>query len=790
MKRRVLLFCAGVTVALFGVIGCRNLGPPAPALESVFSKAKLDELNRTVSEAIEAQKLPGAVVWLERQGVAYRKAFGRRAVRPSEEPMTEETIFDAASLTKVLATAPAVMLLVERGKIALDGPVQKYIAEFKGAQKGMVTVRHLLTHTSGLRAGISLTPAWSGYERAIELACAERLVYAPGKVFVYSDINYILLGELVRRVSGASLDEFAAANFYRPLAMADTSFLPPEKWRDRIAPTQDRPGMGILRGQVHDPTALRMGGVAGHAGLFTTASDVARFARMLLHGGELDGRRVFKSETVRQMITVQSPAEVHARRGLGWDIDSDYSGPRGQHFPRGSFGHTGFTGTSLWIDPFSKTFVIMMSNSVHPDGKGNVVALRSRVGSLAAEAVVGFNFAGVEGALPARPNPTERGAGRVSETRPVLNGIDVLVKNDFAPLKGLRVGLVTNQTGADRQRRSTIDLLFRAPTVQLVSLFSPEHGIRGLLDERVNDSKDERTGLPVYSLYGERRGPSSEQLAGLDALVFDIQDIGCRFYTYISTLGLCMEAAARAKLKFFVLDRVNPINGATIDGPVLSGETSFTGFHSIPVRHGMTVGELARMFNVERGFNSDLAVIPLENWSRELWFDQTQLPWINPSPNMRSIAEATLYPGVGLLETAAVSVGRGTGTPFEVVGAPYIDDGQWAAELNRLQLRGVRFVPVRFTPEASVYKGQICGGVNIVITDREVCRVVDIGLSMAQTLHRLYPKEFDLDKFDRLLVHRATIDAIKAGRGLSEIRELWERDLAEFKQRRARHLLY
>jgi len=491
------------------------------------------------------------------------------------------------------------------------------------------------------------------------------------------------------------------------------------------------------------------------------------------------------------MTSVQTPAHIEALRGLGWDIDSPYSGQRGSVFPRGGYGHTGWTGTSLWIDPFSRTFVILLSNRNHPDEKGNVLPLRRKLGTLAAEAVIGFNFAYVPGALKPRASVAEPAAKiRVGGGAEVLNGVDVLEKQGFAPLKGLRIGLITNHTGHDRARRSTVDLLREAPGVELKALFSPEHGLRGTADEKIGDSIDEKTGLPVYSLYGETRQPKPEQLKDLDALVFDIQDIGCRFYTYISTMGLAMESATKAGLKFFVLDRVNPIGGVVVDGPVHKGSSSFTAFHKIPVTHGMTVGELAKMFNDERGYKCDLTVIKIEGWRRSMWFDQTGLPWTNPSPNMRSLTEAALYPGVGLLETTTVSVGRGTGTPFEVVGAPYIDDIRLAAELNKAALEGVRFVPVRFTPNASVFKDRQCGGVQIVLTDRDKCRVLDIGLLIAQTLHRLYPKDFNIDKFINLLTDRPTLEAVREGKSISDIRALWSSDLSDFMKRRARVLLY
>ena len=391
------------------------------------------------------------------------------------------------------------------------------------------------------------------------------------------------------------------------------------------------------------------------------------------------------------------------------------------------------------------------------------------------------------GSLPPRPE-AEPGSRRREESE-VVNGIDVLVRQKFASLKGLRVGLITNHTGHDRGRNPTLDLLHAAEGVELKALFSPEHGIRGALDEKVADGADEKTGLPIYSLYGARRAPEPEQLKDLDALVFDIQDIGCRFYTYIATMGNCLEAAGKAGLKFFVLDRVNPVNGVAVEGPVYRGESGFTAFHSIPLRTGMTVGELAKMFNVERGFNANLTVIPVEGWTRGLWFDQTGLPWTNPSPNMRNLSAAMLYPGVGLLESA-VSVGRGTDTPFEVIGAPYMDDVKMAAELNRAGLSGVRFVPIRFTPTASVFKDKPCGGVNMVVTDRDVLNAVDVGLALALTLQRLYPNDFALEKVEHLLQHPPTMEAIKSGKSLAEIKQLWATDLEEFKKRREKFLIY
>jgi uncharacterized protein YbbC (DUF1343 family)/CubicO group peptidase (beta-lactamase class C family) len=799
-----LRHCAMVVLLGCGMLAGMDSGG---VLADGFRPEKLEQMDAAINQAIAEKKCPGGVLWLEHRGQSYHKAYGHRAVMPEEEPMTEDTIFDAASLTKVLATTPAIMLLVERGRVDLEKRAQSYIPEFEGDGKETITVEQLLTHTSGLRPDIETGGGWHGQAAAIEKACAEKLQDPPGTVFVYSDINFFVLGEIVQRVTHTPLDEFVAREIFGPLGMHDTGYLPPGSKLARIAPTEVVKGKP-WRGVVHDPTARQMGGVAGHAGLFTTAADLARFARMLVNRGTLDGVRLFKPETVSLMTSVHTPASVSARRGLGWDIASPYAGPRGDIFPLGSYGHTGWTGTSLWVDPFSEAFLIFLSNRNHPDEKGNVVALRHKLGTLAAEAISDYNFTYVPGALAAWAGG-EPGRSQIAQTpahdartrtsveateQPTsrfntLNGIDVLEKEKFAPLKGLRIGLVTNHTGHDRERRATIDLLKSAQGVKLKALFSPEHGLRGVRDEAVNDSVDEATGLPIYSLYGATNRPTPQQLEGLDALVFDIQDVGCRFYTYTSTLGLTLEAAGQNGLKYLVLDHANPINGVTVDGPVLEGETSFVGFHPVPLRYGMTMGELAQMFNAERNCHANLTVVRLENWHRDMWLDETGLPWTNPSPNMRNLTEAILYPGIGLLERA-VSVGRGTDTPFEVVGAPYINDQRLAEELNAAGLPGIGFVPIRFTPKASVHQDQVCGGVYILLKDRERCRTVDVGLTIAKTLYRLYPNEFAPEKLSPLLLHPATLEAIKADRPLSDIHATWQPALDEFLKRREKYLIY
>jgi len=761
-KTTFLFLAAGLALG-----GCKTASTQLARPETVFRTAKLEAIDAVIERAVVAGKAPGAVLRIEHGGAVYQKTYGVKAVEPETLPMTADTIFDGASLTKVIATTPAIMRLVERGQLRLDDRVSRWIPGFEANGKGAVTVRQLLTHTSGLRPGLSAKPAWVGVPRAIALAKAERLTTQPDTNFRYSDINFILLGEIVRLASGQRLDEFAATHLFHPLGMRDTGFLQPLAKRGRTAPTERVDGK-LLHGVVHDPTARRMGGVAGHAGLFTTAADLSRFARMMLNGGQLDGRRVLKKETVELMTSVHTPGDMKTKRGLGWDIDSPYSSPRGNHFAVGGYGHTGWTGGSLWIDPATRTIVILLTSRTHPDGKGNVIALRREVATLTAEALRGYSFGATTG---------------------VLNGADVLWRRKGILPKGAKVGLITNHTGHDRQRRSTLDFLRASSEVELTALFSPEHGLYGKLDEKVGDSTDAKSGLKIFSLYGENRKPTPGQLAGLDALIFDIQDIGCRFYTYISTMGLAMEAAAGAGVKFIVLDRVNPIGGVTVAGPVRLGPSQFIAYHDIPVQHGMTVGELARMINAERGLGVELQVVKIEGWKRGQQFDTTGQPWTNPSPNMRNLTQALLYPGIGLLETA-LSVGRGTDTPFEVIGAPYIDDVRLARRLNALGQPGVRFVPIRFTPDYSVHKGELCGGVNIILTDRRKLRAVPLGIDIARQLHAMYPKQFPLAKVGRLLCHPPTLEALGQGKTLAQIEALWNTDLEKFTPRRAKHLLY
>jgi uncharacterized protein YbbC (DUF1343 family)/CubicO group peptidase (beta-lactamase class C family) len=774
--------------------------PNALVMDLATYQERFAPVDMAVRNAILQQLIPGAVVLVGHDGkVVYRKAFGSRSIDPVIEPMTVDTIFDMASLTKVMATTGSVMRLVQLGQIKLNDPVAKYIPEFAQNGKEEVTIRQLLTHYSGLRADLDLKPEWSGQDEGFRLANAEKLVTPPGSTFLYSDINFIVLGELVQRVSRLALNTYAESFVFSPLGMTTTRFLPPQSWFLRLAPTAKDERSGVmLRGVVHDPTARMMGGVAGHAGVFSTADDTARFAQALLNGGA----PVWSRLIVEKMTTPQQPPNLTVLRGLGWDIDSPFASNRGELLPVGSFGHTGFTGTSLWIDPTTDTYIVLLTNAVHLK-QGNVIALRTEVAT-AVTAALQLNVAESQKVRLARiTGYNEAGAGSrrvITRNGEVKTGIDMLEEHNFDALKvaGVakpRVGLVTNQTGVDSQGRRTIDVLEHAPQVQLTAIFSPEHGVQGTADTTdIANSKDSATGVTVYSVYGDtdaKRRPSPDVIRNLDVLVFDMQDAGVRFYTYEATLGYFLEAAAKAGKPIVVFDRPNPVNGAYVQGPVSdAGQESFVNYHNVAVRHGMTVGELAKLYNGERRLNANLTVVSMKGWMRGDWFDSTGLEWVNPSPNLRNLEQVILYPGVALIEGTNVSVGRGTDTPFQVIGAPWVKGKQLAAYLNARLIAGVRFVPTEFTPASSTYSGQLCGGVSIILTSRETLDAPEFGVELAAALHKLYPQQFELAKMSVLLANQRALTGLQSGEDPRRIAEDWRDGLDRFLQVRVKYLLY
>ena len=761
--------------------------------------ANFSAVDALVQQQVNADAITGAVLLVGHDGhIVHKKAFGFRAIKPRREPMAVDTIFDLASLTKAVATAPSVMRLVQYGQVRLDDPLAHYIPDFGMNGKEQVTVRELLTHYSGLPPDLDLSTPWRGEETAFRMAHEEKLQAPPGAEFVYSDINFIELGELVQRLSGMSLDKYADAHVFQPLGMKHTRFLPPTSWAPKIAETLATDNHHVLRGVVHDPTAERMGGVAGHAGVFSTAGDLALYAQALI-----DRKTILSPDVIEKMTTPQQPPNAVDVRGLGWDIDSPFSSNRGALLPVGSFGHTGFTGTSLWIDPYTNTYIILLTNTVRPRPAGSpVISLRSRVATAVAAALKLDVTSATQDKLLAITGYSESSpASRHMSARNghVLTGIDVLEKDNFAELKQnkeqLTVGVLTNQTGVDAQGKRTIDVLAHAPGIKLAAIFSPEHGIFGNVDTtKIGNTLDSATGVPIYSLYGAtdaKRRPPVDVLKTLDAVIMDIQDAGVRFYTYETTLGYLLEAAAQANTEVIVLDRPNPITGSSIQGPMSQADLeNFTSYHPLPVRHGMTLGELAQLFNVERKIGARLRVVPMQGWLRGDWFDSTGLVWTNPSPNLRSVNEAALYPGVALIEGTNVSVGRGTDTPFELVGAPWIDARTFAEYLNGRLIAGVRFVPVEFTPHNGPYAKHPCGGVNLMVTDRNVLDAPELGIELAVALRKLYPDNWKMDRMIEILANRAVFDAVSEGSDPRNIAQSWQQDLQSFRETRAKYLLY
>lgn len=800
-------------LAMAGMIAVVLFFLALPCVRAQTTQPDFSSIDRIVSVAIEAHKFPGAVVIVGHDGkIVFHKAYGERSLVPERLPMREDTIFDMASITKILATSTAAMELYQQGYFRLNDPVAKYFPAFAANGKQNITIRQLMTHYSGLPEGIGLEEPWSGKQEGYDRSFAVVPLRPAGTAFSYSDVNFIVMGALIEKLSGMSLDAYTAKYVFAPLGMEHTRFLPPDSWRSNIAPTQYDENHHMLLGEVHDPIARRMGGVAGHAGLFSTAGDVAIYAQNLLDC--LQGRPSkfpINRLTLEKMTTPQQPATGVALRGLGWDIESPYSGNRGELFPVGSFGHTGYTGTDLWIDPWSDSYVILLSNRVHPNGGESTVSVEGQVATAAAEALnIRVPDGGQEISRLTGYNESLTDMRRWgSRNGSVENGIDVLEQENFATLAALeekhggrlRVGILTNQTGVDSRGGRTIDILFKdaaakVPGLMLTTIFSPEHGIYGAMDiTDIASSTDAATSLPVVSLYGATdadRHPSPEQMQKLDAVVIDLQDAGTRYYTYETAMAYFLQAAAHSGTDIVVLDRPDPLNGSFVQGPVSdANHSTYTNFMPLPARHGMTMGELARYFNGEGHIGASLTVVPVKGWQRGDWYDSTSLLWIDPSPNLRNMDEATLYPGIGMIETSNISVGRGTDTPFQWIGAPWIDATQLSAALNGRMIPGIRFVPVQVTPTAPYpYAGRLCQGVGFIIVNRNVLNAPELGVELASMLHKLYPDQFHLDAVYTLVANQSTMDALDRQDDPRDIADMWRKGVTEFEETRQAYLLY
>jgi SSS family transporter len=1041
----------------------------APAQAQAAPAPDFTPISTLITEAIARHQLPGAVVLIGHNGhVVFEHAYGNRSLEPTIEPMTEDTIFDMASLTKVNVTSTAILQLYEQGKLDLDAPVAKYLPEFASistetppapassyprasalglsadiktsglqplghalqpaapnsaaAWKSQITIRQLLTHYSGLPEDVDLKDDWGlrapDKAEGIRRALAAIPYGPPGQTFKYSDINFITLGALVEKLTGQALDMYGQQNIFLPLGMRRTRFLSwylacglrdtfgsaytlhavpkdltygistcgedgykgtwrVEDWIPNTAPTaHDDQGTAatnpnfdhLLRGTVHDPTTRRMGGVAGHAGVFSTAHDMSLFCQALLdkllHN---TGPFPLKQSTLQLATSPNEPATaVHtatiftpdgktttgvAFRGLGWDLNSPYSRPRGEIFPittrdhPGSFGHTGFTGTSLWIDPTSDTYVILLANAIHPRGAPPISTLRGQVATAAARALgltlqtsvpasrypeasasgfssfsrgsglqpLGYALASPDGPTKTGPqglkpgfvsasDPTaeavaltkhiesipddhldpemlESGISRISYPsttgsrypeasalglspapkesglRPLgyalpdqpqtQTGIDVLESTEFAALKTLaashnnhlKLAVLANQSSIDAHRKRTIDILKAAdPSITLEEIFTPEHGLFASQDtEHLRAETDPTTNLPVISLYGPKasdKHPRQSDLKNVDAVIIDLPDAGVRFWTYETVLGYFLEDCARAKVDIIVLDRPNPIGGGPAQGPLSDvGDESYIDFMSLPVRHGLTMGELAKYFNdnatqvqlkpelldgsslnignqddadaggitdkppaTQPGLHAALTVIPMQHWRREEYFADTGLPWVPPSPNMKTPATNIVYPGVALIETTNMSVGRGSPAPYENFGAPFVKPAELATYLNARKIPGVTFtasaLTIADTREKYPFHGQTIPAIHLTVTNRNALDSPQMGIEILSALHHLYPAQFQLEKAHTILLNAQVLAAVKSGKDPREIAASWSAALAAFNTQRQRYLLY
>lgn len=775
--------------------GCVLRRHGRPAEELTEGKALLDlrtALHRAIAQCVERGDVPGAVALVQVGGVTlFHEAFGNACnVDGCQTPMRPDHVFDLASLTKVVATTSSILALRDAGRLNLDDKLSAHLPQLADSNKKDLTIRQCLTHTAGLPPFRLYYKTLHGREDYLRAIAAEPFQYRTGTRWVYSDLGFILLGLVAESASGMPLNEFAQQRIFTPLGMKRTAYRPISTEADahpgdlktltaEFAATERCPWRGrVMAGQVHDENAYAIGGVSGHAGLFSTATDLARFCQMLLNKGELDAAQVLSAESVSMIDRPQIPS-VNPIQGLGWRLRSSLESTIGFLGSPRAFGHTGFTGTSLWIDPDHQAAVVLLTNAVHPDrAKSHAAPVRLAVHGTVVEKL---------------HQAPER----------VQTGLDALEAEGFARLRGKRVAVVTNQTTINREGKALLDLLAKQPEVRVTAIFSPEHGFLGeaAAGAKVGDSK--HGGIPVFSLYGARRKPTAEMAGLFDVVLFDIQDVGARFYTYIWTLFSVQEFCAEAGKPLIVLDRPNPLGGVHVEGPVLEAPfATFVGLKPIPTRYGLTSGELATLFNQQGwlggGRPAPLEVVAMQGWRREMRFHQTGLPWVAPSPNMPTWDTAAVYPGTCIFEGTRWSEGRGTAVPFEMIGGPGIDPARLARELNALGLKGCRFLPADFTPRATPaapdckHRDKRCGGVFIRVDDHESFRPVKAGLAVLMALRAQAPSEHKWipTHFDRLLGTGSVRKQVEAGAALEKIAGAWEKGVEAFEPIRKKAMLY
>jgi uncharacterized protein YbbC (DUF1343 family)/CubicO group peptidase (beta-lactamase class C family) len=709
-------------------------------------------LESALAEAVSSASAPGAVALIGgRSGTDFAEAFGWRQVAPEQKPATLDTLYDLASLTKVVATTTAVLLLWEDGVLDLDLPASDFVP-FPAFKR--FTLRQLLTHTSGLVAGKPYYKEATSIDEMLALYAALPPEWPAGNRWRYSDAGFMILGRVVELAARDSLDAFCRKRIFKPLGMERTGFKPPAAWTADCAATENCPWRGkLLRGEVHDENAYAVGGVSGHAGLFSNAGDLGRFCRGLLSG------RLLKPETIEEMTRL-GQVPFHPSQGLGWWLDSWTGDPRsgksvGFLPVRAAFGMSGWTGTSLWMDRSSGRYVVLLSNTCHPSraARDNDSLRRT------------FHTAVARRYYP----------GRFA----AHTGLDRLVYEDFAALRGKRIGLLTHHAAVDQFGRHILDVLALAPDVFVQRLYSPEHGFQGTAEAGAKVASSRFGAVPVISLYGDRKAPSPEELESIDCFVVDLQDVGSRYYTYVATMKDCLAACARAGKPVLILDRPNPVGGEVLEGPIATVTDRAVCWGPVPVRHGMTLGELATFFALTEfaGARPEIRVSAADGWPRAHHFRQCDLPWVAPSPNMPSPETALLYVGTCLFEGTNLNEGRGTDTPFAIIGAPWLDAKKIVKAIAPEDAPGCRLLPVEYTPRAiagkasnPVYRDQKCEGVRIEIRDPHAVRAFTLATALLTAIRREHGRQFEWkDSFDVLAGSDDLRRRIESGQSAAEI---------------------
>jgi len=735
-----------------------QLLPQAKPHEVGVTPFLTQDLDALLRDAVQQNLTPSAVLLVMRQGEKiYHNAQGDASL---------QSIFDLASLTKVVATTTSIAFLIDSNKLTFDTSLKKIFPGVYGRDKQDITIKQLLLHTAGFPPMVwpgKLTDDLPIILRRIQKV---KLLAAPGTHYRYSDVGFILLGEIVKAVSGQPLDQFAKNHIFHPLGMCSTQFFPKGMNSPQIVAAW--PSEGKI-GEVYDPLAARMGGIAGHAGLFSTAEDLAILGQLLLNRGNFEKKKFLSKNIVNAMLSPRNlPLESDGVRALGWDMSSTHAGCRGR-LSTAAFGHTGYTGTSLWIDPEHQLIVILLTNRTHLKTPPDLTPLRQRIHDVIVTHLI---------RMPSKP---------------VRTGFDQLTATDRTFFDGKKIGLITNRAAVDKSGRWIGEWLLDQPNFTIQSIFVPEHGLSASLDQKIVDQRllyKKRT-ISVFSLFGDQRAPSVDSLNGIDLLLFDIPSVGVRFYTYLNTLGRSLEVAAHHKIPFVILDRPNPLGGEQIDGPVaFSDRQTSTNYHPLPIRFGLTMGELALLYNSEKKLGASIKIVRNSGWQRAMQFDAMNLPWRSPSPNIRSWLQALLYTGIGLLESTNLSVGRGTKTPFQWIGAPWLNSQSLSLAMNQANLAGVYFIPETNTPTATLFRKELCQGIRIIVTDPKKIDPIKIAISIMLWIRKHHVTDWNTDELYRLFHHPPTVQAILNGDSIENIVALWQAGLAQFQRVRTQYLLY